>query len=62
MLHNILFFRLNADLERENVAQARQVIEQLKARLLKDGRLYRIRRQFQHMQARKAGIDFKVGG
>lgn len=32
------------------------------ARLLKDGRLYRIRRQFQHTQARKAGIDFKVGG
>lgn len=32
------------------------------ARLLKDGRLYRIRRQFQHMQARKAGIDFKAGG
>lgn len=32
------------------------------ARLLKDGRLYRIRRQFQHTQARKAGIDFKAGG
>lgn len=29
------------------------------ARLLKDGRLYRIRRQFQHAQARKAGIDFR---
>lgn len=28
------------------------------ARLLKDGRLYRIRRQFQHSQARKAGIDY----
>lgn len=28
------------------------------ARLLKDGQLYRIRRQFQHSQARKAGIDF----
>ena len=32
------------------------------ARLLKEGRLYRIRRQFQHTQARKAGIDFKAGG
>lgn len=30
------------------------------ARLLKDGRLYRIRRPFQHSQARKAGIDYKV--
>lgn len=29
------------------------------ARLLKDGREYRIRRQFQHSQARKAGIDYK---
>lgn len=28
------------------------------ARLLKDGQLYRIRRQFQHSQARKAGIDY----
>lgn len=28
------------------------------ARLLKDGQLYRIRRQFQHLQARKAGIDY----
>ena len=28
------------------------------ARLLKDGRLYRIRRQFQHSQARKADIDY----
>lgn len=27
------------------------------ARLLKDGRTYRIRREFQHSQARKAGID-----
>ena len=33
----VSFLSLNADLERENVAQARQVIEQLKARLLKDG-------------------------
>ena len=30
------------------------------ARLVKDGRLYRIRRRFQHAQARKAGIDYKV--
>ena len=28
------------------------------ARLLKDGQLYRIRRQFQHSQAQKAGIDY----
>lgn len=28
------------------------------ARLLKDGQLYRIRRQFQHSQARKAGINY----
>lgn len=27
------------------------------ARLLKDGRVYRIRREYQHAQARKAGID-----
>lgn len=30
------------------------------ARLLKDGRLYRIPRSYQHAQARKAGIDYKV--
>lgn len=30
------------------------------ARFIKDGRLYRIRRPFQHSQARKAGIDYKV--
>lgn len=29
------------------------------ARLVKDGRLYRIRRQWQHAQAHKAGIDYK---
>lgn len=29
------------------------------ARLLKDGRIYRIPRRFQHSQARKAGIDFR---
>lgn len=29
------------------------------ARLVKDGRLYRIRRPDQHAQARKAGIDYK---
>lgn len=28
------------------------------ARLIKDGRLYRIERKFQHSQAHKAGIDF----
>ena len=30
------------------------------ARLVKDGRLYRIRRPYQHSQARKAGIDYKA--
>lgn len=30
------------------------------ARLVKDGRLYRIDRRLQHAQARKAGIDFMV--
>lgn len=30
------------------------------ARLLKDGHLYRIRREFQHSQARKAAIDYKA--
>lgn len=30
------------------------------ARLLKEGRLYRIRREYQHAQARKAGIDYKI--
>lgn len=30
------------------------------ARLLKEGRLYRIRRACQHAQARKAGIDYKT--
>ena len=30
------------------------------ARLLKEGRLYRIRRACQHAQARKAGIDYKI--
>lgn len=29
------------------------------ARLVKDGKLYRIKRQYQHKQARKAGIDFQ---
>ncbi len=31
------------------------------AKLLKDGKLYRIRRPFQITQARKAGIDFRIG-
>lgn len=30
------------------------------ARLIKEGRLYRIRREYQHAQARKAAIDYKV--
>ena len=30
------------------------------AQLLKEGRLYRIRRACQHAQARKAGIDYKI--
>lgn len=29
------------------------------ARLVKDGRLYRIRREYQHAQARKAAVDYK---
>lgn len=32
--------------------------KQTGARLVKDGRLYRIRRQYQHSQAQKAGIDY----
>lgn len=32
--------------------------KQTGARLLKDGHLYRIKRQYQHSQARKAGINF----
>lgn len=31
------------------------------AKLLKDGKLYRIRRAFQISQARKAGIDYRIG-
>ncbi len=31
------------------------------AKLLKDGKLYRIRRPFQITQARKAGIDYRIG-
>lgn len=31
------------------------------ARLIKDGRLYRIHRRFQHSQARKASIDYRFG-
>ena len=30
------------------------------ARLLKDGRLYRIPRRYQHSQARKAGVNYKT--
>lgn len=30
------------------------------AKLLKDGRVYRIRREFQHSQARRARIDYKI--
>lgn len=30
------------------------------ARLRKDGRIYRIRREFQHSQAHRAGIDYKI--
>ena len=36
------------------------VFHQTGARLVKDGRLYRIRRPYQHSQARKAGIDYKA--
>lgn len=31
------------------------------ARLIKDGRMYRIRRGYQLSQARKAGIDYRIG-
>ena len=30
------------------------------ARFRKEGKIYRVRRQFQHSQARKAGLDFEV--
>jgi hypothetical protein len=33
--------------------------KQTGARFVKDGRLYHIRRQLQHSQARKAGINFR---
>lgn len=32
------------------------------AHFIKDGRLYNIERKFQKAQARKAGIDFRIGG
>lgn len=32
--------------------------KQTGAKFIKDGRLYHIKRQFQHSQARKAGINF----
>ena len=32
--------------------------KQTGARLIKDGRMYRIQRQYQHSQAEKAGIDY----
>lgn len=31
------------------------------ARLKKDGRIFRIARRYQHTQARKAAIDYKIG-
>lgn len=31
------------------------------ARLIKDGKEYRIKRRFQHSQAHKAGIDYRIG-
>jgi protein gp37 len=34
--------------------------KQTGAKFVKDGRLYHIRRQFQHSQARKAGINFRT--
>lgn len=30
------------------------------ARFVKDGRMYRIHRRYQHSQARKAGIDYRL--
>ncbi len=35
------------------------IFHQTGARLLKDGKIYRIRRPFQHAQAHRAGIDYK---
>jgi protein gp37 len=34
--------------------------KQTGARFVKDGHLYRIKRQDQHSQAKKAGIDFEI--
>jgi len=34
--------------------------KQTGARFLKDGRLFNIKRQDQHLQAAKAGIDFNI--
>lgn len=49
------------DLRRQCVAADIPFLyHQTGARLLKDGRLYRIGRAWQHRQARKAGIDYKV--
>lgn len=48
-------------LELRNVCVAEQVafwFKQTGAKFLKDGRLYPIKRQFQHAQARKAGINY----
>lgn len=36
--------------------------KQTGAKFVKDGVLYRVRRQYQHSQARKAGINFEVTG
>lgn len=47
------------ELRRQCVEQGvRFRFRQTGARFVKDGRLYRIKRQFQHQQARKAGINY----
>ena len=50
------------DIRRQCVAKGVPFsFHQTGANLLKDGKLYRIERKFQHMQARKANINYRVG-
>lgn len=50
---------LSVQARRKNVSFT---YHQTGAKLLKDGRLYRIDRKFQHSQAKKAGLDYTVKG
>jgi protein gp37 len=51
------------DLRRQcQEAKVAFTFKQTGARFVKDGRLYRIRRRFQHQQAKKAGIDYLPEG